>query len=449
MRFLSMKYLILVAFSFWGFFFLFTHKILSSATNNKNNSNRSSNNLLYQQQEAAKAQFFRSSKLNRQQAETICEPLLVSSSSISTTHSDKEQCLHHVLHMNNVETAKHYVRLLQDAQKLQQQALEAAAATQQKQSGAGFQPPTKKKKKKTNPFQQKKKAAPKAAPKGGDDDVAESNAEFEMLGLEGAERPGHEPAVPNSEIKKHAAQLVAHDTKISLHDAQVACARAIEKDTCIHDVMGIGDIKYANMYEQIGDDDITLREKEKHGDSGGKTIVHHHKPMTQKQAETACRPIIDPHDKKHCLNHVMAMNDKTIAEHYVHLLQDAELLADESGHDKSANNAVVHEESAHSLCSMAFPDDNTLQEKCENEVITFPNIHIAEHYIQLLKGMHGDSTSLVDQHDAEKLCNHVGQDKFLTCVQETMKLNAKDAATNYFNYFDLLQHEQQQDEQEE
>ncbi|CAB9518557.1 expressed unknown protein [Seminavis robusta] len=189
---------------------------------------------------------------------------------------------------------------------------------------------------------------------------------------------------------------------VTMHDAKVACALAIEKVQCIHDVFGTGDLDAAEMYDNMDP-----------AAAAGRA------PMTEEKAKKAC-VMVHKDDQEECKKHVMGFNDADTAEHYIHLLQDQENLADEENATPMTDNDVK------SLCAPITAN----QEGCMIDVRALKNKHVAEHYIELLQNAH-DSSSLVSQRDSEKLCNHLNIKYREKCTASLVTMNAKDAALHY------------------
>lgn len=209
--------------------------------------------------------------------------------------------------------------------------------------------------------------------------------------------------------KKFAKMLLEADkrrdrsaSELTLYDAKIACALAKEKHHCIHDVLGTGDIDSAEMYDKMSEKDMAKYMK-----------------VTDLEASLACK-MVNPEDQEECRKHVMGFNDPETANHYVHLLQDQEMLREEE------DPSPLTEGDADSLCTRV----KTNQQFCKQEVLVLPSKPVAVHYIELLQGAH-DFSSLVAQRDAEKLCNHMVRQNRQKCTDSLVTMNAKDAAIHY------------------
>jgi hypothetical protein len=212
------------------------------------------------------------------------------------------------------------------------------------------------------------------------------------------------------EVAKKFAKLLLEEDKrrdrsasgLTLYDAKIACALAIEKHLCIHDVLGTGDVDSAEIYDKIEQKDISKYIK-----------------VTDLEASLACK-MVHPEDQAECKKHVMGFNDPETADHYVHLLQDQEMLNEEE------DPKPLTEGDAESLCTRV----KTNQQLCQQEVLALPNKPVAVHYIELLQGAH-DYSSLVSRRDAEKLCNHILRKNRQKCTDSLVTMNAKDAAIHF------------------
>lgn len=203
--------------------------------------------------------------------------------------------------------------------------------------------------------------------------------------------------------------VVDDSSPVSMHDAKIACALAIDKANCIHDVLGTGDIDAAESYDQV--------------DHPDKAKGHR---MTPEQAQQACK-MIHQEDQDKCQQHVMDLNDSGKMTHYIHLLQDEE----HSRQMQDGTSDKVTAEEVKQLCAKTLD-----QFKCMKNVRTLAHKHVAEHYVELLHN-HNDA-ALVNQQDAETLCNHLMDRKQRPkCVKDLANhMNALDAAMHYTNLFE-------------
>jgi hypothetical protein len=209
--------------------------------------------------------------------------------------------------------------------------------------------------------------------------------------------------------KKFAKLLLEADkrrdrsaSEVTLYDAKIACALAIEKHHCIHDVLGTGDLDSAEMYDKMSEKDIDKYMK-----------------VSDLEASLACK-MVHQEDQEECKKHVMGFNDPETANHYVHLLQDQEMLKEEE------DPKPLTTEDADSLCNRL----KTNHQFCMQEVLVLPSKPVAMHYIELLQSAH-DFSSVVSQQDAEKLCNHIVRKNRQKCTDSLVTMNAKEAALHY------------------
>ena len=172
----------------------------------------------------------------------------------------------------------------------------------------------------------------------------------------------------NLGVARKMAQFIKADDEhkpyVTLHDATIACALAVDKGLCIHDVLGTGDLDSAEMYGNHA--------APQKGQDGKLALLSHHHNMNHQQAEQACR-LVHPEDQEKCQQHVLTMDNEDTAMHYIHLLQDVEHHLD--------TTSAISEEEAESLCAKF--KDKKLHKECLKGVHMLPNQHIAEHILPL------------------------------------------------------------------
>ena len=203
---------------------------------------------------------------------------------------------------------------------------------------------------------------------------------------------------------------------VTLHDAKIACALAIEKANCIHDVMGTGDLESAEIYDKQA-------APEKNEKTGKMELQAHHHKMTKNDAIQACK-MVHVDDQKYCQEHVMKLDDEETAEHYVHLLQDAEAHLSPEG---TVMAGTISKEDGSTLCNAM--KNAQYKDQCLKDIMGLPNKHVADHFVELY-----DLTSKVTEVQAEKLCNHLSRShhNHETCIETLVKMaNGSEAASHY------------------
>ena len=201
--------------------------------------------------------------------------------------------------------------------------------------------------------------------------------------------------------------------EITLHDASIACALAIEKPNCIHDVMGTGDLESAEIYDKMA-------APKKNAESGEFELLAHHHKMTEEQAVQSCK-MVHPNDREYCKNHVMKMDDEKTAEHYVHLLQDSE-------HTDNSGSVTISEAEGSSLCASVKSSGH--EQQCLEDIWVLPNKHVADHFIKLY-----ELPGKVSETEAEKLCNHLSRShhNHETCIETLATMKDGPEAASHFS----------------
>lgn len=223
--------------------------------------------------------------------------------------------------------------------------------------------------------------------------------------------------------KKMAEQirLKTRGDSVTLHDAKIACALALTKANCIHDVLGVGDVEVAMAYEKA-----PPPQKDENGKF--KLQQHHHK-FTEQQAIQSCK-MVHADDQKMCQHHMLKLDDEEHAEHYIHLLQD------EEHHQEDAE--PMTKEEANSLCTTNIKNTHH-KEKCLEDIKHLPNRHMADHFIELYDDEHADAK--VSQREAEKLCHHLRlshhKHKHESCLDNLVQMTGVQAAAHYGNLLRL------------
>ena len=232
-------------------------------------------------------------------------------------------------------------------------------------------------------------------------------------------------------VAQKIATLVAHiedqePVGITLHDAKIACALAIEKGNCIHDVMGTGDLESAEIYDKHP-------APKQNAETGQFELQSHHHKMSQEDAVQACK-MVHADDRDYCKEHVMKMDDEETAEHYVHLLQDAE------ASKGSGNEDTISEQDASALC--ASLKNTQYKQQCLQDIWVLPNKHVADHFIHL----YDLTTKSVTETEAEKLCNHLSRShhNHETCIETLAKMDNGAAGAAHYSALLKSQRQQQQ-----
>lgn len=219
-------------------------------------------------------------------------------------------------------------------------------------------------------------------------------------------------------VAKKMARLLrqeALDDSVTIHDAQIACALSMKKNFCIHDVLAAKDLDLAESF-QIGE--VPAKGKD------GKFIlqdVHHQ--MTESEAADACKKL--PKDEqKLCQVQVAKMGEEDTAEHFIHLLQDAQF------HKLDAK--PLNKDEARALCAAVTAGEE--KDQCSREIVHLHNRHMADHFLALFEKKR--AKSLVSQLEAEKLCHHLRlahhtHKQYESCVDTLKKMKGTEAATHY------------------
>ena len=188
--------------------------------------------------------------------------------------------------------------------------------------------------------------------------------------------------------------------------------------------MGTGDLESAEIYDK-------MPAPKKNAETGEYQLSAHHHKMTEEQAKQSCK-MVHPNDRDYCQKHVMKMDDEKTAEHYVHLLQDAE-------HTDNSGKLTISEAEGSSLCASVKASGH--EQQCLEDIWVLPNKHVADHFIKLY-----DLVGKVSETEAEKLCNHLSRNhhNHETCIETlaTMK-DGPEAAAHFSALLKNQQSEQQ------